>query len=346
MGAAAGGDAPPLEAPLKPEIKVTLEDLNLPPRRETLAGAAGLAAGSAGLDPAALQGLLSGAGSPQQAGPSTPTVRVTEEILPGQDPVGQKAFGEDGLIGTEAQQLQLLAYYAEFCEDFRRYQFATRAEGAARATDGAQLLLLSGAPGTGKTRHVVSFSRALGLPLLLANPTDQSGPSGFAARLRREVAGRDCVVFFDEIDRYSDDEAFASELRQFLDGVCQPSSGRVLLVGTTNKLKRLPRDVVHRAEVIRFEHPEAHHLAEMWHSHAAHLQEADLAQIAHKSAQAGLTGRDVRHCASWAERHTVIEHLNRESRLGYCHGAALSTCPGPVLGKYLQCVAQRQAFSE
>ena len=75
---------------------------------------------------------------------------------------------EDGLVGTGAQQLQLLAYYAECCEDFRRYQRLTR-EASALPSEGAQLVLLSGPPGCGKTRHAVSFAKALGMPLWLGS---------------------------------------------------------------------------------------------------------------------------------------------------------------------------------
>jgi len=331
----------------KEEVKVTLEDLDLPPRRDlNLAAAAALqkmaAAQGGGVVPGAAPGAAGGGASGAAA---VPAISITEEIFHGGDPSGQKAFREDGLVGTEGQQLQLLAYYAELCEDFRNYQRGTRAEGAARESDGAQLLLLSGAPGTGKTRHAVSFAKAVGLPLLLADPLAGAGTSAsgstWAARLRREVRGRDCVVFFDEIDRHTSDEAFASELRQLLDGVCQPVGSRVLLVGTTNRLDRLPDDVVHRAEVIRFDRPEAPHLAEMWRSHATHLPEKDIGSLAEASRHGGLTGRDVRHCASWAERHTAINYLNSQNGMGYCHGTALGNCKGPLLEKYLQCVKTR-----
>jgi hypothetical protein len=261
-------------------------------------------------------------------------------LHPGGAPAGEKAFREDGLVGTESQQLQLLAYYAEFCDDFRVYQSKTRADGAPRhsATDGAQLLLLNGSPGTGKTRHAVSFARSLGLPLLLANPYN---PAGWAAQLRREVCGRDCVVFFDEIDQHAGNDAFASELRQFLDGVCQPAGSRVLMVGTTNRIERLPDDVVHRAEVVTFDKPKAVHLAEMWRGYAQHLREGEIDDLAAASAKAKITGRDVRHCASFAERHAAISYLNQNNRMGYCHGGALMNCPGPSLERYLQCVRGR-----
>ena len=144
---------------------------------------------------------------------------------------------EDGLVGTESQQLQLLAYYAELCEDFRHYQRMTREEGSALQADGAQLLLLSGPPGTGKTRHAVSFARALGLPLLTMNPAQlgvgaTSGSSlcsAWASSIRREIRGRDCILFLDEIDQFASDEGFCSGLRQFLDGVCQPSGRSKIL---------------------------------------------------------------------------------------------------------------------
>lgn len=75
-------------------------------------------------------------------------------------------LAQDGLVGTGPQQLQLLAYYAELCEDFRHYQRLTR-EDRALPCEGAQLVLLSGPAGTGKTRHAVSFAKALGMPLWL-----------------------------------------------------------------------------------------------------------------------------------------------------------------------------------
>lgn len=43
---------------------------------------------------------------------------------------------------------------------------------------------------------------------------------------------------------------------------------KVLVVGTTNRLERLPLDVRHRAELIRFQRPESEHLATMWRSYA------------------------------------------------------------------------------
>jgi len=300
-----------------------------------------------------------GAGSQPGAGPgaaaqpgASAAQPITEEIFPGCDPRGQRAFREDGLVGTEGQQLQLLAYYAELCEDFRLYQRGTRAEGAPRESDGAQLLLLSGPPGTGKTRHALSFAHALGLPLLAARPPAPGGSTGsagcWAAQLRREVRGRDCAVFFDEIDQHVSDEGFASSLRQFLDGVCQPNDSRVLLVGTTNRLERLPADVLHRAEVVGFDRPEREHLAEMWRGYATHLRDEELQQLASTSVASRATGRDVRHCASWCERRTAIGYLNAQSGQGYCHGAALANCPGPALEQYIRCVKGRAqgAFDE
>jgi len=269
--------------------------------------------------------------------------RITEEILPGGEPLGQKAFFEDGLVGTEPQQLQLLAHYAELCEDFRGYQRLTRAEGSARNVDGAQLLLLSGPPGTGKTRHAVSFAKALGLPLLVATPPKSGGggADAWAAQLRREVRGTDCAVFLDEIDNHINDDGSASAMRQFLDGVCQPTGNRVLIVGTTNRLDRLPKDLLHRAEVIAFSKPEALHLQEMWAGHAQHLREAEVQELAAASKRAGATGRDVRHCASLCERRTVIDFLCRTGGQGYCHGAALANCPPPALSEYVRCVTTR-----
>lgn len=267
---------------------------------------------------------------------------ITEEIIPGGEAMGQKAFKEDGLIGTETQQLQLLAHYAELCEDFRVYQRGTREEGAPREVEGAQLLLLSGPPGTGKTRHAVTFAKALGLPLMVATPPAANGSAtGWAAQLRRELKGRDCAVFFDEIDQHVTEEAFASTIRQFLDGVCQPSDSRVLLVGTTNRLDRLPKDVVHRAEVIKFDRPEALHLEAMWASYAQQLREPDLQELGSASAKAGATGRDVRHCAALCERRTAIKYLNEQNRQGYCHGNALANCPAPTLAEYVRCVRGR-----
>jgi len=272
---------------------------------------------------------------------------LTEEILAGSDPAGQKAFSEEGLVGTERQQLQLLAHYAEMCDDFKQFQRITRAEGAARNTsDGAQLLLLSGPPGTGKTRHAITFAKALGLPLLVATPPsaagqDRSSAAAWAAQVRREVRGRDCALFLDEIDHHINDEGSASALRQFLDGVCQPEGSRVLVVGTTNQLGKLPKDVLHRAEVVHFDKPEALHLKEMWTSHAQHLREAELHDLASASATARITGRDVRHCASLCERRAAISFLSLQGRQGYCHGAALANCPPPLAEDYLRCIISR-----
>jgi len=324
-----------------PELRVTLEDLELPPRRD-------------GSQVARIHGLEQSLGMTGMAPPTAPGVGVAsrgpativEELFPGCEPRGQQAFREDGLVGTEAQQLQLLAHYAELCEDFRHYQRKTRAEGAPRETDGAQLLLLSGPPGTGKTRHAISFAHALGLPLLTARPpcamaAAGSGSAAWAAQLRREVSGRDCAIFLDEIDQHVRDDSFASSLRQFLDGVCQPTSSRVLVVGTTNRLELLPKDVVHRAEVVTFERPEASHLAEMWTGHAQHLSVEELQQLSHASARAAATGRDVRHCASMCERRTAIAWLNAQGAQGYCHGAAMANCPGPILDSYVRCIRDR-----
>ena len=259
------------------KVQVTLEDLELPPRRDRPSAA-----------PPVSQ-LLSQAGAGVGNASSTAAVtrpRMTEELLPGAEARGQKAFSEDGLVGTEGQQLQLLAYYAELCEDFRHYQRITREEGGLQS-DGAQLLLLNGPPGTGKTRHAVSFARALGLPLLAMNPTQlgASVSSGWASSIRQEISGRDCILFLDEIDQFAKDEAFASGLRQFLDGVCQPSGSKVLVVGTTNRIDRLPADVRHRAELVSFERPEQLHLAAMWKSYAKHLNDEDLNRLASVSLQ-------------------------------------------------------------
>ncbi|CAJ1410087.1 unnamed protein product [Effrenium voratum] len=116
MGAAA---SPQPEATAKAAVQVSLEDLELPPRRERVA-----------LAPSAAQLLAggSGASAPSGAGASAFGPKVAEELLPGAEARGQRAFGEDGLVGTERQQLQLLAYYAELCEDFRQYQRQTREE--------------------------------------------------------------------------------------------------------------------------------------------------------------------------------------------------------------------------
>eukprot|EP00928_Gymnodinium_smaydae_P035473 TRINITY_DN24962_c0_g1_i2.p1 TRINITY_DN24962_c0_g1~~TRINITY_DN24962_c0_g1_i2.p1 ORF type:complete len:378 (-),score=84.13 TRINITY_DN24962_c0_g1_i2:47-1180(-) len=348
---------------LAQKVRVTLEDLELPARRDVPTASAALGqllgggeggAGGGEAPGGAGVGVVAGPGAAGAAAAAVGQPRILEELLPGGEAVGQKAFEEDGLVGTEAQQLQLLAHYAELCDDFRLYQRTTRQEGAPSNSDGAQLLLLSGPPGTGKTKHAVSFARALGLPLLMASPpTSTSGgssssgsavprsSSGWAAQLRREVKGKDCAVFFDEIDQHAADEGFSSGLRQFLDGVCQPSGSRVLLVGTTNRIDRLPEDVRHRAEVVTFDRPAAEHLSEMWQGFAKHLKEPELAELAAVSAKAKATGRDVRHCASLCERETAIKFLNEQRGMGYCHGAALANCPGPSLDRYLQCVRGR-----
>jgi len=65
-----------------------------------------------------------------------------------------------------------------------------------------------------------------------------------------------------------------------LDGVCQPSGSKVLVVGTTNRIDRLPADVRHRAELVNFERPERLHLEAMWKSYAKHLNEEDLSHLA------------------------------------------------------------------
>ena len=273
MGSGTSSEA---SAPSAEKVQVTLEDLELPPRRERPSTATPV---NQLLGPAAATGTAPGNGPPGAARP-----KMTEELLPGAEARGQRAFQEDGLVGTEGQQLQLLAYYAELCEDFRHYQRITREEGGPLQADGAQLLLLNGPPGTGKTRHAVSFARALGLPLLAMNPT-QLGTNGqvssaWASSIRQEISGRDCILFLDEIDQFAKDEAFASGLRQFLDGVCQPSGSKVLVVGTTNRIDRLPADVRHRAELVNFERPERLHLEAMWKSYAKHLNEEDLSHLA------------------------------------------------------------------
>ena len=265
-------------ASVSDKVQVTLEDLELPPRRDRPSAA-----------PPVNQLLSQAAGAGVGNATGTTAVtrpRMTEELLPGAEARGQKAFSEDGLVGTEGQQLQLLAYYAELCEDFRHYQRITREEGGLHS-DGAQLLLLNGPPGTGKTRHAVSFARALGLPLLAMNPTQLgvSVSSGWASSIRQEISGRDCILFLDEIDQFAKDEGFASGLRQFLDGVCQPSGSKVLVVGTTNRIDRLPADVRHRAELVSFERPEQLHLAAMWKSYAKHLNDEDLNRLASVSLQ-------------------------------------------------------------
>ena len=280
------------------KLQVTLEDLELPRRRDRPVPAAppgaGVpdGAGAGGVPPLGLlPGLSAGAGAAQ--GP-----KLTEELLAGSEAKGQRAFADDGLVGTESQQLQLLAHYAELCDDFRLYQRTTREEGTADC-EGAQLIILSGPPGTGKTKHAVSFARALGLPLLTVNPTQVSGSTGqafftsaWASQVRQEIRGRDCMLFLDEVDQFASHEAFASGLRQFLDGVCQPAASKVLVLGTTNCIDKLPWDVRHRAEVVNFAHPLKEHLSTMWRSYAKHLQEEDLAKLSEASslAKAGCHG--------------------------------------------------------
>ena len=267
-------------------LQVSLEDLELPRRRDR---------------PVAPQvpvgPILPGMGSAAAAvAPQQP--RLTEELIPGADAKGQRAFGDEGLVGTSSQQLQLLAHYAELCDDFRLYQRTTREEGAGDS-DGAKLVLLSGPPGTGKTRHAVSFARALGLPLLSVNPQVSSSngqahfTSGWASQVRQEIKGRDCILFLDEIDQYASHEAFSSGLRQFLDGVCQPAASKVLVLGTTNCIDKMPWDVRHRAEVVSFTHPLKEHLSTMWRAYAKHLQEMDLNKLAQISsvAKAGRQGK-------------------------------------------------------
>eukprot|EP00438_Fugacium_kawagutii_P031820 Skav208563 [mRNA] locus=scaffold177:29698:32683:+ [translate_table: standard] len=204
------------ERPTADAVRVTLEDLELPPRRERPSAAAPVNQ-LLGAQAAVAAPSVAGAGSAPSAAPRP---RITEELLPGAEARGQRAFSDDGLVGTEAQQLQLLAHYAELCEDFRHFQRITREEGAPLQSDGAQLLLLHGPPGTGKTRHAVSFARALGLPLLAMNPTQLGGGHGvsvssaWASSIRQEISGRDCILFLDEIDQFAKDEGFASGLRQ------------------------------------------------------------------------------------------------------------------------------------
>ena len=285
MGSAAGKPDSQATEPA-PKLQVTLEDLELPARRDrpTAALPVGQVAPAVGH-------VLPGLAGASPAVPQGP--RLTEELLSGAEAKGQRAFGADGLVGTEAQQLQLLAHYAELCDDFRFYQRITREEDTASNSDGAQMVLLSGPPGTGKSKHAVSFARALGLPLLTVNPTQVSGSSGqayftggWASQVRQEIRGRDCILFLDEIDQYASHEAFLSGLRQFLDGVCQPSASKVLVLGTTNCIDKLPWDVRHRAEVVSFVHPEKEHLSTMWRKYAKHLKEDDLARLAEVSSLA------------------------------------------------------------
>ena len=87
--------------------------------------------------------------------------------------------------------------------------------------------------------------------------------------------------FLDELDHFG--ASFASGLRQFLDGVCQPSQGRVLVVATTNRLEQLPGDLRHRAELVRFERPQSGSLAQMWRSHARHLRDEEVRELAEVS---------------------------------------------------------------
>jgi|ERR1711924_82086 len=98
--------------PTDQTIQLNLEDLDLPPRRDKFPGQRGASLESF-LSASGNAGGTSGNSSDSRSGPS-----LTEEIFHGGEPRGERAFQEDGLVGTEPQQLALLAHYAELCKDF------------------------------------------------------------------------------------------------------------------------------------------------------------------------------------------------------------------------------------
>lgn len=67
------------------------------------------------------------------------------------------------------------------------------------------------------------------------------------------------------------DHRFPSQFRQFLDGTLKTHGSRVIVAATTNQIDKIPADLIHRGEVIRFGAPPETDLRELWAGHASHL---------------------------------------------------------------------------
>ncbi|CAK0838186.1 unnamed protein product [Prorocentrum cordatum] len=330
---AAGGPAEPGPAP---PVSLEIDDLEVSLQR----GGPPAAPGGA----AAAGHQADGVGAPQGAAGHAAPLRgsaVCREVRGPCAPLGARAFTDAGLVGTEREQLKLLSYFAMLSEDFRRYQEqvcrvppreALAAEESLSASPGAaqalwraalgeplgdsgagaepqwpQLVLLSGPPGTGKTRHALAWSRAMGLPLVMVDHRSE----GWLGRVEEAVRGRDCMLLFDELDGFftdlADDKSevaarFPAQFRQFLDGTLSSSGGRVLVAGTTNNVGKIPRDVVQRGEVVDFQLPSREQVEPVWSKYAGHLTPEERRALAAATAAAGLSARDVK--AQGAKRHT------------------------------------------
>mmetsp|Transcript_2358 Transcript_2358/g.5406 ORF Transcript_2358/g.5406 Transcript_2358/m.5406 type:complete len:348 (-) Transcript_2358:56-1099(-) len=344
MGTSAVRQKPP---PV-PDVAVQVEDLaDIRRPSPDQSGGSGQQGADGGSDMASAMQALGLGVAPQQGEGASAKQRQPpyREVLKVSQPLGAEAFRKDGCIGTQEQQLRMLGYYAFLTPDFERFQDTIRSAEACISEQGPapQFLLFEGQPGTGKTKHAVAFAKAMGLALLYVTPDVAQKPGWFNQVHADLEKRRDAVLFFDELDTFTtNSEKWCSQFRQFLDGVLSPSDARVIVLGTTNAPEKIAPDILHRSDRIGFDRPEAVHLKSMWQMYAQHLKDDEVQQLADSSSAGGLTGRDVRQCADFAERQTTISFLNRQGHGGgYAHGMALAGCPGPAADLYQQCIRRR-----
>ncbi len=405
-----------------PEVRVDIDDLEV---KINNGGPEQRSGGDVG---ESLFSMLQSAAVPQ-GGPSAggsgklpSKSAIAREIYSGGTPLGVSAFQSAGLVGTEKEQVALISYFATLSEDFKKYQeticrvrntdndsgFATggfveensatmrmreKFPGSREVYDPAenwpQFVLLSGPPGTGKTRHIQAWSRAMGLPLIMVDRKEE----GWIGKLDAQIGSRDCIIFFDELDGYFDggvhggggriskameavglgsvvrtsgaaasgsassnaglpgrseiDQRFPSQFRQFLDGTMQSAANqkaRIIVAGTTNAIEKIPRDIVHRGELIHFQLPTSEALDGIWKNYAGHLKEEERARLVSETKAQELSARDVKVCAGYAERHMAVEFMNNRGGTGYAFGGNFQGLNPPRLELYQKCIRKRKGI--
>lgn len=202
-------------------------------------------------------------------------------------------------------------------------------------------LLLSGAPGTGKTSFAKALAKTAGVPLVSSSVAQWNAAAHLGGTLQaiRDTFGEarrsaPCLLFIDEIDGISDRATLSGDyieywtqivnlLLECLAGI-EDRPG-VVVVAATNFPEKIDAAIRRSGRLdreIRLEKPDTETLAKIFGHHlAGMLSEADLMPVA--LAARGATGADVeawvrraKAAARRAGREVVIEDLLEQIRSG------------------------------
>ena len=180
-------------------------------------------------------------------------------------------------------------------------------------------LLLSGAPGTGKSLLAGQIAQLLNLPLFVVRlDSVMSSLLGDTAKNIRQVfdfvRNRDCVLFLDEMDaiaKIRDDKQELGELKRVVNTVLQALDSldeKSITIAATNHAQLLDPAIWRRFPYkIELRAPSLRTRFEMW-SHLLSTSDLsdDIISILAKSSS-GLTGADIENLALAARRNAIAE---------------------------------------